>query len=186
MHIGDLVDNHAISFHDTDPNGMSAEDEIAKSVKTLRKWYRAFPKARLCKGNHDVLVKRKGRSQGLPRRVLRDFRDIWEMPRGWEIDWNHYVCGVRYQHGTGYSGKYPHLNLAIVNRQPTVIGHCHSVSGLEFSANDKDMIFGMSVGCGIDRNQYTFFYGKDFKFKPILSCGVVIEGKYPYLIPMNL
>jgi len=45
----------------------------------------------------------------------------------------------------------------------------------------------MSVGCGIDRRSYAFAYGKDFKKKPILGCGVVMEkGRYAQFIPMQL
>ena len=43
----------------------------------------------------------------------------------------------------------------------------------------------MNVGCGIDAKAYAFNYGKDSRKKPILSCGVVIDGK-PYLEIMTL
>lgn len=42
----------------------------------------------------------------------------------------------------------------------------------------------MQVGCGIDKTSYAMAYGKNFR-KPIISCGVVIEGN-PYIEMMNL
>jgi predicted phosphodiesterase len=187
VHIGDLVDNHAISYHDHDPNGMSPKDEMLKAKQNLKKWFKAFPKVRLCKGNHDILATRKFLTHGLPTEYMRDFEEVWELPRSWEYRWDFYLCGVKYQHGTGYGGTLPHMACANANRQSTVIGHCHSVSGVNYSANDKSLIFGMSTGCGIDRMQYAFWYGKDFKCKPIVSCGVILEsGRIAEVIPMRM
>jgi hypothetical protein len=78
-----------------------------------------------------------------------------------------------------------HIQAAIDNRQSTVIGHIHSVSGVEYIANNKDTIYGMNVGCLIDRHAYAFDYGKDFKLKPILSCGVTTDrGRFAQVFPL--
>jgi predicted phosphodiesterase len=189
VHIGDLVDNHSISYHEHNPNGWSAEDEIEESVKRCKKWYKAFPKVKICRGNHDMLVDRKGRTAGLPERAFKQFRDIWELPKGWIDDWEFFIDGVKYQHGTGFSGKYGHVSAATSNLCSTVIGHLHSTAGVEYMANNERLIFAMSVGCGIDRKAYAFAYGKDFRRKPILGCGVVSyakRGVNAQFIPMLL
>ncbi len=69
VHIGDLVDNHSISYHEHDPDGLSPEDEMRLADKHLESWYKAFPKVSLCRGNHDSLVDRKTRTTGLTSRV---------------------------------------------------------------------------------------------------------------------
>ena len=187
IHIGDLVDNHAISYHETDPNGMSADQEMKEADKHLKKWFKAFPKVKLCRGNHDRLVDRKSRTVGLPTRCFKPFRDIWNLPTGWEDDWFFIINKVLYKHGTGYSGKYPHIQAAHDNRMSTVVGHCHSVAGIEWTASDHDIIFGMSVGSGINRKTYAMAYEKYFKRKPILSCGVVLDdGQDALVVPMKL
>ena len=187
IHIGDLVDNHAISYHEHDPNGQSAGDEHKIAMKHLRQWYKAFRKLKLCRGNHDRLVDRKGKTAGLPTIVFQPFRKIWSLPSGWEDDWEFKINNVLYEHGTGYSGKYPHMTAAINNRCSTVIGHVHSVAGIEWLANSRDCLFGMSVGCGVDRRTYAFAYGRDFKRKPILGCGIVTDmGRYCQFMPMSL
>ena len=45
--------------------------------------------------------------------------------------------------------------------------------GTGFGRDASSLIFGMGVGCGIDANKYAFAYGKGFRRKPIVSCGVV-------------
>lgn len=186
VHIGDLVDNHALSYHEHNPNGFSPLEELKKTKQTVSKWIQAFPELYLCKGNHDVLVDRKAITFGIPEAYVRSFEQVLGFPNDWSYEWKHYLLGICFEHGTGYSGQYPHLNIAKNNRCKTAIGHCHSVAGVEYIANDKDVIWGLSTGCGIDRMKYAFWYGKDFKNKPILSCGVVLEnGKEAHCIPMT-
>jgi len=172
-HIGDLVDNHAINFHTHDPNGLGAAQEHREGLKRVRKWYRAFPKVRLCYGNHDEMVKRRALSHGIPDEFVADFRDIWEVPKGWDVQFQYQENNIKFMHGTGFSGLYPHVNAVRANRQSCVIGHLHSVGGVHWSASDHDLVFGLSVGCGVDKKAYAFNYGKDFQRKPILGCGVI-------------
>ena len=187
VHIGDLVDNHAISYHEHDPDGWSPSEEMEETDEHLKEWFKAFPKVKLCRGNHDSLVDRKGKTVGLPRRCFQSYREIWGLPKRWKDAFEFELNGVLYKHGTGYSGKYGHVQAAIDARQSTVIGHLHSSAGIEWLANSREIIFGMNVGCGIDRKKYAFSYGKDFRRKPILSCGVVTDnGKNGFVVPMKL
>lgn len=186
VHIGDLVDNHAISYHEHDPNGDSPIAEMEKADKILQKWFKAFPKVKLCRGNHDRLVDRKGRTNGLPDRCFKPFRDIWNLPKGWVDDFEFEINGVLFKHGLNCGGKNGHLNAAINSRQSTVIGHNHIYAGVDWDATHKDCIFGMAVGCGIDKNAYAFEYGRDFKKRPILGCGIVYSKTNAQFVPMNL
>lgn len=187
VHIGDLVDNHAISYHEHDPNGSSPIDEIKEAKKHLKNWFKAFPSLFLCRGNHDRLVDRKGRTVGLPEAVFKPFRQIWDLPPKWIDDFDFELYGVRFIHGTGYSGKTAHTQAACDCRQSTVIGHIHSALGVEYVANYKERMFGMNVGCGIDRKAYAFNYGKDFKHKPLIGCGVITDnGQYAQVFPMEI
>jgi predicted phosphodiesterase len=187
IHIGDLVDNHAISYHEHDPNGLSPKDEIDLAKNKLKDWFKAFPEVYLCRGNHDRMVDRKGRTVGLPDCVFKPFRDIWELPKGWKDDFKWEFDNVIFEHGTGYSGDNAHVKAAYNNRQSTVIGHVHSTAAITYLANERDCIFGMNVGCGLDRHTYAFEYGRDFKKKPIISCGVVTDkGRFAQVFPMPL
>jgi hypothetical protein len=50
VHIGDAVDNHAVSYHDSDPSGRSAGDEWSLAKLRMKRWYHTFPKAKVCIG----------------------------------------------------------------------------------------------------------------------------------------
>lgn len=186
VHIGDLVDNHAVSYHESDPDGRSPGDEFKMALDNCNEWYKAFPEAVICIGNHDRLPFRKAFTAGLPKNWLKSYQEMFNSPKEWKWDFVHTINGVIYQHGTGLSGELASLNCARENRQSTVIGHLHTVSNIRFLASHKDLIFGMSVGCGIDHHKYAFAYGRENTRKPVLGCGVVINGKLPINIPMNL
>jgi len=189
IHIGDLVDNHASSYHEHDPDGRSPLDEMALADKKLKEWFKAFPKVKMCLGNHDRMVDRKSKTVGLPSRCFKPFREIWNLPKGWETEFEYEIEGVRYIHGTGYSGENAHVKAALRNRISTVIGHIHTVGAVQYMASSRDVIFGMAVGCGIDRKSYAFSYGRDFMNKPILGCGVVdytSKGVNAQFIPMYM
>lgn len=181
--VGDLVDHHAISFHEHDPNGQSAEDEAVQARKELKKWVNDFPVATVCIGNHDERHCRTAKKAGLPDRYLRTYNEIWETPK-WKWDFSHAIDDVLYEHGTGTSGKDAAINLAIQKRCSVVIGHIHSWAGIKYHANDFSTVFGMNAGCGIDCRSYAFAYGKAFATRPMLGCGIVIDGHYATFIPM--
>lgn len=185
VHIGDLVDNHSISYHEHDPNSWSPLGEMEETDKHIKAWTKAFPKVVLTKGNHDNLVDRKSKTVGLPKRCFQPYRDIWQLPKGWKDVFHWQFDGVLYTHGTR-SGKNAALQQAIDNRCSTVTGHTHAFAGLMYTASHYDCIFGMNVGCGIDNTRLAFAYGKGFPNKPIVSCGVVKHGEYPQVIRMKL
>lgn len=185
VHIGDLVDNHAISYHEHDSEGRSAGDEYRDALARCHDWYKVFPNVKICIGNHDALPFRKAFTAGLPSAWLKSYQEILESPKTWEWDFTHVINDVVYQHGTGLSGEMAAVNAARENRQSTVIGHLHTVCNTRFLASFKDLIFGMTVGCGIDHEAYAFAYGRQQTRKPVISCGVVLNGQLPITIPMT-
>ncbi|MCX5657960.1 MAG: hypothetical protein NTZ48_07090 [Candidatus Omnitrophica bacterium] len=87
----------------------------------------------------------------------------------------------------GLSGERAHIKAAEQGRQSTVIGHMHSTGAINYLVSENDRIFGMNVGCGIDRKTYAFEYGRELLKKPVLGCGVVTDkGKYCQFFPMEL
>ncbi len=186
--IGDIVDNNAISYHDHDPDGWSPADEMGEADKHLKDWFKTFPKAYVCRGNHDSLVDRKGKTMGLPRRCFKPFREMWKLPKGWVDDFAFRLDDVIYEHGAKY-GQYMYIRAAIDNFMSTVTGHSHSSAGVGWIANERNLFFGMGVGCGIDRHKYAFAYGRAMKRKPIVGCGIVsntTHGVNAMFIPMEM
>jgi predicted phosphodiesterase len=185
VHIGDLVDNHAVSYHEKDPDGLSAGQEFNQALLKCKQWYHTFPNVKICIGNHDALPFRKAFTAGLPKTWLKTYQELLQSPSTWEWDFTHIVNDIIFTHGTGMSGEMAAINAARENRQSTVIGHLHTVCNTRYLASFKDLIFGSTVGCGIDHEKYAFAYGKQNTRKPVVACMVIING-VPINIPMPL
>lgn len=183
--IGDVVDSHALSFHEHNPSGKSAGDEICEARKEVARWHKAFPHASVCVGNHDDRIYRRALSFGIPRQAMKELSHIYDTPT-WKWGLEFEFDGVLYTHGTGMSGVTAHARLASLRRQSAVMGHVHSGAGVAYAACQKDLIFGMNVGCGIDIRAYAFEYGKTMPQRPILGCGVVFDDKNAIFVPMDL
>lgn len=184
VHIGDEVDNHAISFHEHDPDGWSPGHEAEAALAKLRAWYKTFPRCHVCIGNHGARHFRVAFKAGLSKRFIRDYAEAWDAPEGWtwKDEWT--IDGVLYTHGIGSSGKYAHVLRAEACRQSVVMGHLHTGAGVQYLASSHDLIFGMNVGCGLDLDAYAMAYSKPFPRRPVLGCGVVIDGIEAVFEPM--
>lgn len=187
IHIGDVVDGHALGFWDHDPNGHSAEDEAARAMEQVQQWHHAFPGIKVCVGNHDERHFRAAKKAGIPDRYMKPYAEVWKTPT-WDWSFQHPIEDggnkVLYEHGTGSSGKDAAFNRAVAQRCSLVMGHVHCYAGVKYHSNPFSRIFGLNVGCGIDLKAYAFEYGKAFPVRPILGCGIVIDGDEGFFIPM--
>jgi len=177
--IGDIIDHEAISRHEKNPELPAALDEFNLALKEVKRWHKAFPEAVVCIGNHDERVNRRAKSEGIPSLYLKPFNDVYGT-NGWDWDYDHVIDDVLYTHGMGWSGKTPAFNAACQLRKSVVCGHYHSVASITYHTNRDDTIFGMNVGAGVDDDHLAYSYGKFSLKKPVISCGVVING-HPYL-----
>ena len=182
--IGDVIDNHAASYHEHSPDGHSHGEEMERAIKEVAKWHRAFPKARICIGNHDELVTRKAITHGISNKWIRSYNEVLGT-NGWDWGYHHELDGVLFQHGTGLSGPGAPRSAILKQRRSVVFGHIHSAPGISYHASSRDLIFGMNVGCGVDIDAFAFAYGRFFQDKPVISCGTVKNG-VPALHPMQL
>ncbi len=182
---GDLVDNHALSRHQTEGCAKGPYDELDMALVRVRRYARSFPKLKMCIGNHDTIIKRQAATVGIGARFLKPYDELLELPSTWEIADEHMIDGVLYKHGINCLGKDGALNAAIQERMSTVVGHSHSFGGCKYSANKREIIFGMNVGCGIDIDAYAFAYGEHAKFRPTLGCGIVYNSGHATFVPMG-
>jgi predicted phosphodiesterase len=180
--IGDILDNHYSSYHETDPDGYSANDELTNAIELLQPWYKAFPIADICIGNHDRIIDRKAKTFGLSSRWIKSIADVLHTPKGWTFAEHFEYDNVLYYHGENSTGL---LQTLLGHRCSIVCGHTHSKFELVYNASQKDLIFGLHVGCGIDWDKYAFEYAKYDVKKPIIGCAVVLNnGTLPILEPM--
>lgn len=178
--IGDIVDHEAISMHEKNPNLPAPGQEFELAMERIHRWYNVFKNAKVCIGNHDARVVRKAMKNGIPEMYLKSYSEMYKTPK-WEWNYSFEVNGVVYTHGDGWGGKYPAFNAAQARLQSVVCGHHHSLASINWIKGPTTMYFGMNVGCGVDQTHPAFLYSKSHLKKSILSCGIVIDGKQPYL-----
>lgn len=178
--IGDVVDNHYSSYHESDPDGFSGGDELDLAIWKISKWYEAFQEADWILGNHDRLVHRKAMTAGLSKQWIRDYKEVLKVPK-WKIHEELIIDGVQYLHGEGGTAR----NRAKNDLMSTVQGHLHTEAYTHYWVGKNYKIFGTQVGCGIDAKSYAMAYAKNFK-KPAIGVAVVIGGKQPINILMDL
>lgn len=178
--IGDLLDNHYSSYHETSADGMGGGDELDLAIKKISRWYKVFPEADVLMGNHDLIITRKAQTGSVPTKWLKSFQDVLEVPK-----WNFYdeleIDDVMYIHGIGSKA---HIR-AQKNMQSTVQGHHHTEAYTHWYVGKKQKVFGMQVGCGINSKSYAMAYGKWFP-KPAIGVGVVIGGHTAFNVLMDL
>ena len=177
--IGDIIDWHSISRWTKEPNLPGPKDEYELAKQLVAQWYKAFPKANVCIGNHDERPERLAKTVNIPGFMLQPYDKLWDTPK-WKWNYRFKLDGVHYRHGTGCKGIHPAWNLMNKSHSSVVIGHCHSRVGIKWSMNPDQRFFGMDVGCGIDDSKWQFSYNRDIEERSICSCGVVIDG-FPYI-----
>lgn len=179
--IGDIIDNHYSSFHDSDPDGNSAGQELDMAIAKLKKWHDQFPDAYVTIGNHDRMMMRKAFSSGLSKRWIKDYNEVLEVP-SWKFVDEINLYGVTYVHGEGGTAK----TRMKQELSSVVQGHLHTEAYIEWAVGSKHRAFAMQVGCGVDRHSYAMAYAKAGK-KPIIGCGAVLsEGRVPISLTMDL
>ena len=185
VHIGDIADNCALSFHLKKPQQKDPLREFEQAMSQIETLVSIFPKADLMLGNHDVLPYRWCNEVGIPVEMMKDFASIFNLPAEWTVHQRYgqlEIDGVIYQHGD--RGRSSAILNAKDEFQSVVQGHHHAKAGIEFTANRNHRVFGMQVGCGTDWKHHQQEYGVKYSKKPIVGCGVVIDGVTPIFEPM--
>ncbi len=84
IHIGDEVDKHAMSFHDSDPDLPSAGDELRLSIPVIKQLEKMFPRMDLLDSNHGSLVFRRAYKHGIPKAYIKKYNDFLQVGKGWK------------------------------------------------------------------------------------------------------
>ena len=177
--IGDIIDNHYSSYHETDPNAMGGGDELTAAIIKLKPWKESFKKADVIIGNHDRMIMRKAFSSAIPKQWIKSYNDVL----GTKWNWQDRIVydNVQYVHGEGGTARTRAKN----DMMSTCQGHIHTQAYVDWTCGTNEKIFGMQVGCGLDRTSYAAAYAKNFK-KQAIGVGVVIGGHTAFNCLMNL
>jgi len=179
--IGDIIDNHYSSYHETSADGMGGLDELELAIKRISRWYNAFPKATVIVGNHDRLIMRKSQTSAIPSKWIKSYKEVLEVPN-WNFVERYVKDGVQYIHGEGGTAR----TKCRADMMNTVQGHLHTQAYCEHYVGQNFRVFGLQTGCGIDHESYAMAYAKYGK-KPAIGCAVILNnGQTPLNLLMPL
>lgn len=175
--IGDLIDNCASSYHELNPNGMSASLELDTAIEQLQEWYEAFPIATVINGNHDILPNRKVKTSGLDKRWIKQHKNVLGTP-DWEFVDELIHNNILYTHGHVTKEAYQEC---LYRQMPVVSGHRHTHCYIRYQTKK---LWGMQTGIAFNKNVYAFDYSKGNVGQQVEAIALVL-GNVPVLIPYN-
>jgi len=179
--IGDVIDNHYSSYHETSADGMGGLAELDLAIKRISRWRNAFPMATVIIGNHDRIIMRKAQTSAIPSKWIKSYKEVLEVPE-WNFVERYEQDGVQYIHGEGGTAR----TKCRADMMNTVQGHLHTQAYCEHYVGKNFRVYGMQVGCGINHKSYAMAYAKYGK-RPAVGVGVVLNnGKTPLNLLMEL
>ena len=183
IHIGDEVDNHAMSFHPSDASLYSAGDELKAAREVIWQIEELYPNVTVIESNHGSLAYRKAKVAGIPKEMIRPYKKVLDVKK-WVWKHHHIETLPNKQPCYFVHGKSANTRTLFTNQMmSSVQGHFHEKFEIVMSGNGERLNFGMTVGCLIDDNSMAFQYNKVFVKRPVIGCGMIIDSQ-PRLIPL--
>ncbi len=183
VNIGDLLDFHAISMHDSNPDLYSAGMELDKAKEYIKVLEDIFPEVIEVDSNHSSLVYRRALKYGMSKQFLKPYGEFLGT-RKWK-----WIDDLTLTMSNGQRCFFTHgrsadvLKVSQTMGMNCVQGHYHTKFLISYWANPDNLFFAMNVGCLINQKSMAFSYAKNFKTRFILGCGIILNG-IPRLLPM--
>lgn len=184
--VGDELDKHALSFHDSDPDLDSAGPELEKSLPAIARLHEMFPKMDLIDSNHGSMVYRKAKHHGIPRKYIKSYNDVLGVGEGWKWHMDLTITLPDHQKVYVHHGKSADaVKTSQAMSMSHVCGHFHESFGIRYWSNPTALYWGMNIGCLINDSSLAFAYNNTNLKRPIIGTGLIVDG-YPILEPMPL
>lgn len=184
VNMGDELDQHAISMHDSNPDLPSAGDELRLAKTYVKELEGIFPDMTLLDSNHSSLVYRRALKYGLPQAYLKHYNEFLDVGKGWK-----WVDDLTISLNDGSRCFFTHgmsancLQIAQKMGMHAVQGHYHSKASIQYYSNPDNLNWAMQTGCLTNQQSLAFGYSKNFKDRFIMSSAVIIDGQ-PRIHPM--
>jgi len=184
--MGDELDKHALSYHDSDPDLPSAGDELRKSLPVIAELFEIFPKMDIIESNHGSLVWRKAKTFGIPKHYIKSYNDVLGVDGGWKWSFDLTIELPNGQKCYLHHGKTSNvIQLSQQMGMCAVQGHYHESFKIDYWGNPTGLYWGMQIGCLIDDDTMAFNYNNVNIKRPIIGTGLIIDSM-PVLEPMIL
>jgi hypothetical protein len=184
VNMGDELDQHAISMHDSNPDLPSAGDELRLAKTYVKELEGIFPDMTLLDSNHSSLVYRRALKYGLPKAYLKHYNEFLDVGKGWK-----WVDDLTISLNDGSRCFFTHgmsancLQIAQKMGMHAVQGHYHSKASIQYYSNPDNLNWAMQTGCLTNQQSLAFGYSKNFKDRFICSSAVIVDGQ-PRIHPM--
>lgn len=184
--LGDELDKHALSFHDSDPDLPSAGDELRKSLPVVAKLHEMFPNMDILESNHGSLVYRKAKTHGVPRHYIRGYNEVLGVGSGWKWHFDLTITLPNGQKVYFHHGKVSEVQrLSQQMGMNAVQGHFHENFSVKYWGNPTGLYWGLQVGCLIDDDALAFSYNNVNIKRPVIGTALILDS-LPHLVPMVL
>lgn len=184
--LGDELDKHALSYHDSDPDLPSAGDELRKSLPVIHEVAEIFPIVDVIESNHGSLVLRKAKTHGIPKHYIKSYSDVLGVGPGWKWSYDLTITLPNGQKCYIHHGKTSDvIKLSQQMGMNAVQGHYHEAFRIDYWGNPNGLFFGMQAGCLIDDDALAFSYNNVNIKRPVIGTGLIIDSQ-PILEPMLL
>lgn len=184
--LGDELDKHALSYHDSDPDLPSAGDELRRSLPVIAELFKMFPKMDIIESNHGSLVWRKAKTFGIPKHYIKSYNDVLGVDEGWKWAFDLTITLPNGQKCYIHHGKASDVKqLSQQMGMCAVQGHYHETFKIDYWGNPTGLYWGMQCGCLIDDDALAFNYNNVNIKRPIIGTAVIINSM-PILEPMLL
>ena len=90
LNVGDLYDHHRGSYHESEVDAMSEEEEFHKAKKVAHELQSIFPEMVITEGNHDCIPVRKAKTLGLSSMMIKDYNQMYDTEDTWEWKREHW------------------------------------------------------------------------------------------------
>ncbi|MNC03920.1 hypothetical protein D3C75_513470 [compost metagenome] len=184
--LGDELDKHALSYHDSDPDLPSAGDELRKSLPVIQRLFKMFPVMDIIESNHGSLVWRKAKTHGIPKHYIKNYNEVLGVDDGWKWSFDLTITLPNGQKCYIHHGKTSDvIKLSQQMGMNAVQGHYHEAFRIDFWGNPNGLFWGMQAGCLIDDDALAFSYNNVNIKRPVIGTGLIIDSQ-PILEPMLL
>ncbi len=185
INLGDTLDFHSLSYHESDPEAPGSQDEFTWAKEELQGGLmELFPDMDIMASNHTDIPYRKARSANIPSFFMKNMGTALNAPEGWKYHKDLTLVmpdgrEVLFCHGRGAN---------VVNSSKTigksiVQGHHHSKFSTTYYGAADNLKFGTQCCSLIDNDKYAFRYNKTHAQQPLLGAGMLLNG-WPLLEPM--
>jgi len=182
--LGDELDKHALSYHDSDPDLPSAGDELKKALPTINELFSLFPDMDVIESNHGSLVWRKTKTHGIPRHYIKSYNDVLGVDQGWKWHFDLTIQLPNGQYCYFHHGKTTDVTkLSQQMGMNAVQGHYHEKFKAEYWGNPTGLYWGLQAGCLIDDSSYAFAYNNVNIKRPVMGTALIVDSQ-PVLEPM--